>query len=150
MPFPLEYDEDGKVSHRALNNVLTRHLTETPPAILPFRQAAYERTHPGVVYKRDYPEWLDQVVMKCLAKNPADRYADAKELLDEINSHQANDAKSSASDGEVEQLKSALAQVTSQWLSEKQEKERLSAKNYRSEQDACFGDDALRSPRRLE
>ena len=105
VPFPLEYDEEGKISYRAQNKVLTRHLTETPPAILPLRQVAYEHTHPGEVYERDYPEWLDEVVMKCLAKNPAERYADAKELLDIINSYQPTEHHNSY---DVSELKAQL------------------------------------------
>ena len=83
-PFVLDYDSEGKVSYPALSKICNEHHDQTPPAILPLRKKAFERQIPGAVYERDYPEWLDEVVMKCLAKNPKDRYADAKELLKAI------------------------------------------------------------------
>ena len=86
-PFVLDYDSDGKVSYPALSKICNEHHNQTPPAILPLRKKAFESQIPGAVYERDYPEWLDEVVLKCLAKNPEDRYADAKELLDDINWH---------------------------------------------------------------
>lgn len=86
-PFVLDYDSEGKVSYQALSKICNEHHNQTPPAVLPLRKKAFERQIPGAVYERDYPEWLDEIVMKCLAKNPEDRYADAKELLDDINWH---------------------------------------------------------------
>lgn len=86
-PFVLDCDSEGKVSYPALSKICNEHHNQTPPAVLPLRKKAFERQIPGAVYERDYPEWLDEIVMKCLAKNPEDRYADAKELLDNINWH---------------------------------------------------------------
>lgn len=84
-PFVLEVSSDGRVSYPSLSKICDEHHNQTPPEILPLRKAAFERQIPGAVYERDYPEWLDKVVMKCLAKDPEDRYSDAKELLDDIN-----------------------------------------------------------------
>lgn len=86
-PFVLDYDVDGKVSYPSLSKICNEHHSQTPAPILPLRKEAFERQIPGAVYERDYPEWLDNVVMKCLAKNPDDRYSDAKELIDDINEH---------------------------------------------------------------
>ncbi len=86
-PFILDYDSEGKVSYPALSKICNEHHNQTPPQILSLRKYAFERQIPGAVYERDYPEWLDNVVLKCLAKNPEDRYADAKELFDDINWH---------------------------------------------------------------
>lgn len=94
-PFILDYDADGKVSYPALSKICNEHHNQTPPQILPLRKMAFERLIPGAVYERDYPEWLDKVVMKCLAKNPEDRYSDAKELFDDINRHLSNDERAS-------------------------------------------------------
>lgn len=90
-PFILDYDSEGKVSYPSLSKICNEHHNQTPPQILSLRKSAFERLIPGAVYERDYPEWLDNVVMKCLAKNPEDRYADAKELLDDINWHISHD-----------------------------------------------------------
>lgn len=86
-PFVLDYDADGKVSYPSLSKICNEHHSQSPSTIFPLRKKAFERLIPGAVYERDYPEWLDTVVMKCLAKNPQDRYSDAKELLDDINCH---------------------------------------------------------------
>lgn len=83
-PFILEVDKNGIASQRANAKIRNEHLSQTPPSIFALRKEAFETQIPGAVYERDYPEWLDGVVMKCLAKNPEDRYADAKELLEDI------------------------------------------------------------------
>lgn len=55
-----------------------------PLPISVLRKNAFEQMHPGESYKQDYPEWLEGIVMKCLAKDPNDRYADCKEMYDEF------------------------------------------------------------------
>lgn len=60
------------------------HKEQQPESIFTLRKEAFERTHPGENYKQDYPQWLESVIMKCLAKNPADRYKNGQELYDEI------------------------------------------------------------------
>ncbi len=91
-PFILEVDKNGIASQRANAKIRNEHLSQTPPSIFTLRKEAFEAQIPGAVYERDYPEWLDNVVMKCLAKNPEDRYSDAKELQDTINRHIKEDA----------------------------------------------------------
>lgn len=92
-PFILEVDKNGIASQRANAKIRNEHLSQTPPSIFTLRKEAFESQIPGAVYERDYPEWLDGVVMKCLAKNPEDRYADAKELLDDIKWHVAHETQ---------------------------------------------------------
>lgn len=70
-----------------------KHRYETPPSIYPLREEAFKSVVPGAVYERDYPEWLEKMIMKCLSKSPKDRYTDARELLDDINRHKCNDQK---------------------------------------------------------
>lgn len=79
-PFPLM----GK-SEKDISEVMTAHLENTPPYIEPLRRKAFEMTHPGEKYQQDYPDWFIGFIMKCLSKKPTDRYADAKEMLDEYN-----------------------------------------------------------------
>ncbi|MDE6332345.1 MAG: serine/threonine protein kinase, partial [Muribaculaceae bacterium] len=95
-PFILEVDNNGIASLRANAKIRNEHLSQTPPSIITLRAEAFEAQIPGAVYERDYPEWLDEVVMKCLAKNPEDRYADAKELLDDINWHISHERQDSS------------------------------------------------------
>lgn len=60
------------------------HKRSTPPPILPYRKAAFEQAFPGQSYTRDFPELLEQIILKCLAKNPSDRFCNAKELKKEL------------------------------------------------------------------
>ena len=78
VPFPF----DKKLSNQteAEYNLSKQHQTAPPPPILPLRKAAYESANPGKTYEKDYPQWLEEVILKCLEKKPEDRFANGKEL----------------------------------------------------------------------
>ncbi len=80
VPFPYDLS-DGTSPESARNRVYQQQLNEAPAPILPKRKAAFEAAHPGQTYTRDYPEAVDAVIMRCLAKDPADRYPNAKALF---------------------------------------------------------------------
>lgn len=61
------------------------HKEQRPESIYKLRKDAFESSHPGEQYQRDYPEWLEDVIMKCLAKRPEDRYRNGKELFNHIS-----------------------------------------------------------------
>lgn len=132
VPFELEYTPNGMVTAQSKNKILNQHLSATPPEILPLRRKAFEAEIPGAFYERDYPEWLDDVIMKCLAKNPQDRYEDAKALLDEIRHLQetsSNDKKRKESEENasvVDNLKNEIEILSKQYVHEKTEKDKLS------------------------
>ncbi len=85
LPFPFKGSKDN---FEDLHNYKKKHCTETPREIFPLRKRAFETAHPGkTMEKPDYPQWLEHLIMKCLAKNPSDRYADGKELYDEVKGH---------------------------------------------------------------
>lgn len=65
------------------------HKETPPPPIEPLRREAFEKANPRQTYIKDYPEWLENVIMRCLAKNPAERYANAKEVFDDIQKHKS-------------------------------------------------------------
>ena len=46
---------------------------------------ANEPSPPPKTINPDIPDWLNNVVMKCLERDPADRYQSAKEILDDID-----------------------------------------------------------------
>lgn len=82
VPFPLL---TGNVPLEAARfKVYNSHLHDTPPSIEPFRRESFEATHPGQQYERDYPVTIDQIIFRCLEKNPADRYPNAKALLNDL------------------------------------------------------------------
>ena len=69
------------------------HKEQQPASIFDLRKAAFEHSHPGETYKKDYPEWLEMLIMKCLSKSTKDRFKNGKELysfvLEHIN-HETN------------------------------------------------------------
>lgn len=81
VPFKCDSSGDGFVSASATNRVYMQHLKEMPPSIFELRKQAFESIHPDETYTLDYPQELENIILKCLAKNPTDRYANAKELL---------------------------------------------------------------------
>jgi hypothetical protein len=56
--------------------VVAKHLTEPPPAPRTLRQ--------------DVPQWLSDVIVKCLAKRPTDRFQSAAEVLDALTEGMAD------------------------------------------------------------
>ena len=88
VPFPYNRDKYSR-EEGALYALSLQHENEQPPAIEPLRRAAYEVVNPGGTYEKDYPDWLEQMIMKCLNKNPEDRYANAKEFFLELKTQMA-------------------------------------------------------------
>lgn len=80
VPFPYSKD-DGSSPESARSRVYQQHLHETPPSIFEFRKQAFEATHFGETYTQDYPEQVEAIIMKCLAKKSEERFKNAKELL---------------------------------------------------------------------
>jgi Serine/threonine protein kinase len=73
------------------------------PAIEPLRKATCEAVGKKWTGK-DYPAWLEQVIMKCLEKKPEKRYANGKELYEDIESQIKNATKTPYIE-EVEKIK---------------------------------------------
>lgn len=109
VPFVLDPEAYRKDSLRTLNEIRRRHEQERPADILPLRAEAYKETHPGKDYERDYPEWLDELVFKCLEKNPDDRFHDGKELMGFVRQKELADEL--ARDAALDQLKTENASL---------------------------------------
>lgn len=109
VPFPI--DTTMTSLEEAIVTVRNQHLHSAPPSIEPLRKAAFEKSNPGKEYVRDYPVWLDKIVEKALAKDPADRYATAREMLDDINNHRKADGTTIIS-AELTEARQQLAEAT--------------------------------------
>jgi serine/threonine protein kinase len=80
VPFPLN---KGKAfSLQDLFRLGNAHKTQMPDSIYEVRKAAYENAFPGQTYERDFPVWLEDLIMKCLEKSPEDRFRNGKELYE--------------------------------------------------------------------
>ena len=82
VPFPMVMEKYYN-EIECKNALLRCHLEKEPPAIEPLRKKAFEDTHPGEVCTKDYPDWLEALIMKCLEKEPQNRYLDAKAVIDD-------------------------------------------------------------------
>jgi serine/threonine protein kinase len=100
VPFPYNTDVP---STKAEYDLMQQHGKERPPAIEPLRRAAFETINPGTKYKKDYPDWLEAMVMKCLEKEQEKRYKNAQALFYEVERKLA-DSKGQADNELVKKL----------------------------------------------
>ena len=80
---PFVFDKKNSNPLRAEMDLMNAHQKEQPEPIYGLREIAFEATHPGETYEKDYPDWLERIIMKCLEKNPKDRYKNGKELYED-------------------------------------------------------------------
>ena len=94
VPFP--FDKKNSNTIKAEYELSIAHQEQMPPSIFALRKAAFEKEHPGEDYKKDYPDWLEEVIMRCLAKSPAERFKNGKELHDFVQNCINNEETASA------------------------------------------------------
>lgn len=71
-PFPIEkWDSNGKPTDDEKCRIIDSHKKKQPSTIL----------------REDVPQWLKDMTMRCLAKDPSERYADGYELYKDFLSH---------------------------------------------------------------
>lgn len=80
VPFPSKDQNDKEYSSKYM---LDFHASSPIPSIFELRKAAFKSVFgDSEEYQKDYPDWLEQIIRKCLAKNPEERFANAKEIND--------------------------------------------------------------------
>ncbi len=118
VPFP--YDKNLSKTEAEFK-LLKAHLEQTPPSIGDMRRAYYEAKYPGLVYEKDYPDWLEAAVMRCLEKDPSKRFRNGKELYEYIVAHRSENTKTRLEE-EIKRLKESCDELAS-------EVQRLQAEN---------------------
>ncbi len=84
---PFMFDKKNSNTTEAEYLLSKAHKEALPEPIFGLRKMAFERSHPNEIYKKDYPDWLEKLIMKCLAKDPNDRFGDGKELFTYAQGH---------------------------------------------------------------
>ena len=74
-------------SYKAEYELGEAHQKAMPPSIETLRKEFFEKKFKGQEYKKDYPQWIEDVILKCLEKDPAKRFRNGKELHDFIMEH---------------------------------------------------------------
>lgn len=62
------------------------------PSIVDLRKSFFEEKRKGESYKKDFPDWLETSILKCLEKDPDKRFRNGKELHDYITKHLQDEA----------------------------------------------------------
>ena len=78
---PFMIDSQSQNSFEAEHQLYNAHINERPPAIYTYRKEAFEKAHPGQTYEKDYPDWLEALILKCLEKKEEDRFQSGKALM---------------------------------------------------------------------
>lgn len=77
VPFPYNQKISAHIAEHELYNA---HKNQNPPSIFEGRKKAFENLHPNKQYQKDYPDWLETLILKCLEKNSEKRFKDGKDL----------------------------------------------------------------------
>lgn len=89
VPFPYNASTSG--GFKAEAELCKAHQEATPPSIEDLRREHYEAKFEGKTYKRDFPKWLEDAILKCLRKDPAERFKNGRELYDFILAESSKD-----------------------------------------------------------
>ena len=87
---PFAIDRDDPNINRAIYLMGEAHRRLPPPSIFERRKLAFERAHRNTKAKYespDYPQWLEEIILKCLAKDPKERFENGLELHKCVKEH---------------------------------------------------------------
>lgn len=78
VPFPSKDADGNDYSSKYMYDF---HSSSPVPSVFELRKAAFEHVYgEDKEYQKDYPDWLEKMIDKCLAKNPEERFANAEEI----------------------------------------------------------------------
>ena len=109
---PFLFDKKNSSPTEAEYLLCKAHKEQQPASIFDLRKAAFEHSHPGETYEKDYPEWLETLIMKCLAKSTKDRFKNGKELYSFVLEHINNET-----DTQIEDLKREIVSLQNKIIS---------------------------------
>ncbi len=92
VPFPLENKNET-----TRNMVLVAHMEQTPPDVLPLRESHLPAAWPDErqAHEMQVPQWLLDMIRKCLEKAPENRFKNGVEVYEYILHHSTTIAESS-------------------------------------------------------
>lgn len=88
VPFP--YNQQNSNQTAAEYELLKAHTTQSVPSIYEARKNTFEKNNPNRTYQKDYPDWLETLLIKCLEKKPEDRFHNGRELYDFVKKYNMN------------------------------------------------------------
>ena len=110
VPFPFDSNNSNRI--KAAFALGEAHREQNPPAIFDIRKAFYEEQYPDRTYTKDYPDWLEEAIVKCLEKDPAKRFRNGKELFDFFMQHLKENEQSDRLQKLLEENKALLDENT--------------------------------------
>lgn len=129
---PFKYNTREPNSAKAEYELSIAIKTAPVPSIIEARRHTYEATHPGKVYHRDYPQWIEDLILKCLEKNPKDRFAcghDLNAFIQQVPTSK-DDAATASLRLQLEQLKKENQNLREENIRLKQEPDKRKDVNY--------------------
>ena len=103
---PFLFDKKNSNSTEAEYLLSKAHKEQQPQSVFELRKASFEATHPNESYEQDYPDWMEELIMKCLAKKAEDRFKNGKELYTFVLEHIGDET-----DAQLQEMKKEIAQL---------------------------------------
>ena len=125
VPFVLDKQSFEEQPEIASYNMMLFHTQGIPPEIEPLRREAFEKAFPGQTYVKDYPPELEAIIRRCLEKDPAKRYPNAKVLLEDIKKNIPANVSNDATQKQLEQATRTISELNQNLKIQKEKAEQL-------------------------
>ncbi len=94
VPFALDTTKPNQIEAEYL--LMKAIQSEEAPSIYMQRKRTFEETHPGQQYEKDYPDWLEMLIERCLAKDPSMRFPSGKQFNEFIKTWTSTDSQATS------------------------------------------------------